>query len=848
MSLTVRTNTSALLAQESLRSNQSKVSTAMQRLSTGLRINNAKDDAAGLAIVNKMTSQIRGSSQAIRNIQDGISLIKTAESALGSITDLLQRMRELTIQASTDTYSDEQRYYLHLEAMEIQKEILRLKESTTWNGKKLLDGSFINQKLQIGANKDHEFPVSISGIGLSDIGLVGSVGQSYSGGVTESAKINFTSLQLGQSITLNGLNFTASKNITENEVASAFSNMTAGAKFGQGSSYGEYDGTLKNYSTASANGSELIASSVISNINVSDISISTNGVDKLVLPNIATVQGNIAVEGKGTINEIKFYPLQQSQSITIDNLRFTANKFLTAEEVAIAFSNINGGVTPGPSSNNGTFSGGLFWSYDSSSTIGDTVIFTNSIHRPGSQILNRGEGMRELELPSISTTQGAPIYAGNPEVAEIEFTDLQPNQTITIWNNNKWLSFRASTSLNANQVATIFANRESNNYFAYSSLYGSFNTSGDPFSTGPANGKIVKFTSNYLMQAPISAYTTANPQPIVSTITQGASPTGATEEVKISFSAMYTGQWLSIGGLRFTANKPLTTDEVASAFSGISPSDTTGPANSANGRYSGTFRSDFSTSTIIKVPYIAQGNQYFKTIINVTSTNSNTNVTDLEISGSTAVESPQNLPLINFTQGISDILALTEKNTLTFSPMKIGQSLEISGLKFTATSSLNATEVALAYSNLTSGNTTGPQQNSGAYSGSLSGFRSGLETDNKITFTSVITNTNTPDISLFTGDSISAPSIPSAVITQGFTDGVSLITTGLAQLSIDRINYAINNIGSQRSILGSNINALTHIGDNLINLNMNLESSRSSINDTNYAIETTNLAKAQIIE
>ncbi|MCE2781830.1 MAG: hypothetical protein LW702_07955 [Comamonadaceae bacterium] len=180
--------------------------------------------------------------------------------------------------------------------------------------------------------------------------------------------------------------------------------------------------------------------------------------------------------------------------------------------------------------------------------------------------------------------------------------------------------------------------------------------------------------------------------------------------------------------------------------------------------------------------------------------------------------------------------------------MKIGQSLEISGLKFTATSSLNATEVALAYSNLTSGNTTGPQQNSGAYSGSLSGFRSGLETDNKITFTSVITNTNTPDISLFTGDSISAPSIPSAVITQGFTDGVSLITTGLAQLSIDRINYAINNIGSQRSILGSNINALTHIGDNLINLNMNLESSRSSINDTNYAIETTNLAKAQIIE
>ena len=151
MSLVVGTNTSAQFAQDALRANQNKIATAMQRLSTGLRINSARDDAAGLAISQSMTSQIRGLNQAVRNINDGINLLQTAEGGLGSITDMLQRMRELAVQSANGTNSDAQRAYLQKEAAALQEQIGKIADTTTWNDKKLLDGSFTGQKIQVGA-------------------------------------------------------------------------------------------------------------------------------------------------------------------------------------------------------------------------------------------------------------------------------------------------------------------------------------------------------------------------------------------------------------------------------------------------------------------------------------------------------------------------------------------------------------------------------------------------------------------------------------------------------------------------------------------------------------------------
>lgn len=152
MSLVVGTNTSAQFAQDALRANQHKTATAMQRLSTGLRINSARDDAAGLAISQSMTSQIRGLNQAVRNINDAVNMLQTAEGGLSSISDMLQRMRELAVQSANGTNSDAQRAYLQKEAAALKDQIGKIVDTTTWNDKTLLDGSFIGQSVQVGAN------------------------------------------------------------------------------------------------------------------------------------------------------------------------------------------------------------------------------------------------------------------------------------------------------------------------------------------------------------------------------------------------------------------------------------------------------------------------------------------------------------------------------------------------------------------------------------------------------------------------------------------------------------------------------------------------------------------------
>jgi flagellin len=133
----INTNMSSLISQNALTRNNRALSTSMEQLSTGKRINSAADDAAGLAISNKMTSQIRGLNQAVRNANDGISLLQTAEGATTEITNMLQRMRELAVQASNDTYTAGDRSALYAEVTELQNEISRIGNNTEWNGMKL---------------------------------------------------------------------------------------------------------------------------------------------------------------------------------------------------------------------------------------------------------------------------------------------------------------------------------------------------------------------------------------------------------------------------------------------------------------------------------------------------------------------------------------------------------------------------------------------------------------------------------------------------------------------------------------------------------------------------------------
>lgn len=194
----INTNISSLNAQRNLAASQSSLATSLQRLSSGMRINSAKDDAAGMSIASRMTSQINGSSQAARNANDGISLAQTAEGALSTITDNLQRIRDLAVQSRNATNSATDRAALNTEAQQLKSEIDRVASTTSFNGVKLLDGSFTNQAFQVGANVGET--ITVASIANAQSASLGTTTQAQ---VTGAAATTFGAITAGD-LTING--------------------------------------------------------------------------------------------------------------------------------------------------------------------------------------------------------------------------------------------------------------------------------------------------------------------------------------------------------------------------------------------------------------------------------------------------------------------------------------------------------------------------------------------------------------------------------------------------------------------------------------------------------------------
>lgn len=172
MAMTINTNIQSLNAQRNLGTSQSSLSTSMQRLSSGMRINSAKDDAAGLAIAERMSAQVRGLNQAQRNANDGVSLAQTAEGALSTIGGNLQRIRELAVQSRNATNSADDRAALQKEVTQLKEEIGRVAKTTSFNGTNLLDGSFTAQEFQVGANQGQT--IKVDGIVNANIDQLGT--------------------------------------------------------------------------------------------------------------------------------------------------------------------------------------------------------------------------------------------------------------------------------------------------------------------------------------------------------------------------------------------------------------------------------------------------------------------------------------------------------------------------------------------------------------------------------------------------------------------------------------------------------------------------------------------------
>lgn len=173
---TINTNISALGAQNAMKVNARNMSATMEQLSTGSRINSAKDDAAGLAIGQNMTAQVRGLNQAVRNLNDGVNLLQTAEGALNETTNMLQRMRELAVQSASGTYSTTQRGYLQTEFTALNSQIDKIASETTWNGYTVLTGTTGGTttgtfSFQSGQTSGQTIDVAIGSMGTSGLGM-----------------------------------------------------------------------------------------------------------------------------------------------------------------------------------------------------------------------------------------------------------------------------------------------------------------------------------------------------------------------------------------------------------------------------------------------------------------------------------------------------------------------------------------------------------------------------------------------------------------------------------------------------------------------------------------------------
>jgi len=334
----INTNIASINAQRNLDKSQSANQTALQRLSSGLRINSAKDDAAGLAISTRFDSQIRGLNVSIRNAGDGVSLSQTAEGALGSITNNLLRIRDLALQSANGTNSAIDRQALDQEVQQLKAEIKRVSDQTNFNGTKLLDGSFSGVTFQIGANEGENVTVSIEGA------TVDQLGAALGDGITSDADNN--PMTAGD-LVINGIAVGASSG-TDDAFSSANQDSSAIAKAAAINNVSDSTGVEAVVNQTSIVGTNYTSIDVNSNITINgisiDVSTSANLEDIANLQNVAN-SINLSSGQTGVTAVFDGNPTVGIQLIAADGRNiFLEDDGATTESVGLAVDELYSGT------------------------------------------------------------------------------------------------------------------------------------------------------------------------------------------------------------------------------------------------------------------------------------------------------------------------------------------------------------------------------------------------------------------------------------------------------------------------------------------------------------------------
>jgi len=844
----INTNVKALYTQAALKVSNRDSQVAMQQLSTGKRINSSKDDAAGLAIAARMTQNIQGLKQAVRNAGDAISMIQTAEGATQEITVMLQRMSELAVQASNSTYSDEQRGYLDQEFQQLKQEIVRISDTHEWNGFPILNGK---AGTPVGAPKIQT--VERAGVTSTTVGkalLAGDVEiqtkngsfaipASLSSSDSKSSALAFSSDKAGSAIAIaaaiNARVGDTGVNATVNSAVISANKTTVGTTSVQTDLYVNGEkvslslsagqtaserrqyvmesinaGTATHGVTAGDGGAGGLTLKTIDGRNLSVWYDSTSvqgsdfglGLDTATASNplgVTGILGNAGVTaGSIEASNLTFTSLGAGENFTVNGLTFTANGTTSAMQVAAAFSNLKSGMTAvaataaNPNSAAlGKFSGVFAEGFTTGANDGAKLVATSTSKGNVGDIAVGGTTKTAVVTTSGGVATTAPSVAitttgavGTAEVETITFNALAVGESVTV----DGATFSANVALTGAQVASKFASLAKS-------------TTGVSGADGVWSGSI---SANWHSGAQSSSGSAAIAftAEVASASTARITPSSVKAETSvITFPELKAGQSSTVAGLTFKATADMADTAVAAAFQSVSDD---GVGTSTAGTYSGKmtgFRTTVaSTNTVTAI---------------ATAT---TNVTDIKVS-------QPNYPIVTTSAG-NTVTASTVYGTVTLT----------SNEPFTVKPGANAYNqgqtpaVDPTYSNFTAlgfeAKTINPKN-----IGRLS-FQVGPAENQLITI----------DMADFG---------PNGDITGPITSDKAPTNIRTVQSSNDvimNVNKSLDRISEVRANMGAVMNRLEHVIDNLTNVVMNSEASRSQIEDADYAQASTELARTQIMQ
>jgi len=900
----INTNVKALTAQQSLKENNRVMSTAMERLSSGKRINSAKDDAAGLNIATRMETQSRGLSVAIRNANDGISLMQTAEGAMEEMTTMLQRMRELSLQSANAVNNGDDRSALDAEVQQLSKEIDRIASTTRFNDQLILNGSFQGKELQIGAKAGETLDVSMSNMSASSLGRSALTNASLA--VTQGSAKGKDAIETVAQLAFHGndaytfkvAGVSVSASVTGGSAAGVVDAINANLKQAGNTSI---SATLNGGSVELRNslgGNIAITDFTSANSGKATFTVSSGGGDSVLLDDTAAVTQSGTAQGVANSNKGVVLALAQSKSgkeqtfdlngtkVTIDDSETDASikaKLQAALNDVTNFEVLINGDTPSTLATAASVSAPAAGKFAIVAAAGYSVNVTN-FNDDGTSAGVKGE------LNVVGGGNNAKMI-DNTNLFEVDNTATTTNAQATI--NFSSLTSSYNFELDGQAVTITSAQIEAGT--AATAIITALNTA----AAGSAGG----LSSLVGATAPTVDYEVVQNGNTV-TITKK----GGDDGVMAGAPAGSDDNNIFISDFTATANPAVAATTASYEQNGVAGTS----KDLAEVGY-GTYTSGQATATKMAVEVSGDATYSFRLTNLAGSGQHTTAITAAVVGGSmatmiaavnnetahtgiTAAADPNNnkamiltradglaIKLDNFT-ATDDGSMLATPDAGQGTPKRLNDDPAVVAASATAAGAAVKTVATMAFAEndkyqfrLNDGNTvavvraTTVSTGASALTAMLTEVNAAL-TNSGSDITAEIDNGKLKfenakggkiEVLGFTSDgggtSTFAPSTGqgSAVIMNDDAD-VSLAGKSIAQISVTTaggssealqvIDNALQQVNNERSKLGALQNRLVHTVDNLNNVVTNTEASKSRIMDTDYATETTNLAKAQIIQ